>query len=69
MRTQHKPNLKSSLWWHFNKGELHPTGTLSDIFTATAYVNPRSEAVSVIAVKTIFCRDFIQCGDEKHTLY
>ena len=61
MTARHKQDLKSTEWWHLNKGELHPSGSSSGIFTAPAYVNPGSEAVSVIGVKTLFCRDFIRC--------
>lgn len=49
--------------------ELHPTGTSSGIFTAQAYVNPGSEAVSVIGVKILLCRDFVQRKNDKHTLF
>lgn len=69
MTAQHKPDLKSPLLCHLNNGELHPTGSLSGIFTAAAYVNPGSEAVSVMPVKTLFWNDLIQCGNEKHTLF
>lgn len=67
---QHKPVLKSPQSWHLNKGELRPTGSLSDIVIALAYVNPGSEAVSVIAVKTLFCiLTSFSAGYNKHTLF
>jgi len=70
MITQHKKNLhlKSPLLWYWHKRELHPTGTLSGILTSTAYVNPKSEVASVIAVKTLFCGDVFQCSNEEDTV-
>lgn len=69
LTAQDKPGLKSPLMCHLNKGELHPTGSLSGIFRAPAYVNPGSEAVSVMLVKTLFRNHLIQCRNEKHTLF
>lgn len=59
--------LTSPQLWHLNKAELRPTGSLSGTVTALAYVNPGSEAVSVTAVRTPFCRDFIQARDVINT--
>lgn len=65
MTAQHKPDLKSPLMCHLNKA----TGGLSGIFRAPAYVNPGSEAVSVMLVKTLFWNHLIQCRNKKHTLF
>lgn len=69
MTVQRKPDFKSPLMCHLNKGELRPTGSLSGVFTALACANPGSEAVSVMLVKTLFWNRLIQRRDEKHTLF
>lgn len=52
LTAQHKSHLKSTPQWHLNKKNYTLPGHLSSIFTAKAFANPKSETLSVIAVKT-----------------